>query len=379
MARGPKPKYPIVLTPGEERPLRRLVAAHRSPQTKVLRAKVVLAAHEHPEWTNQQIAEAVGCTDRFVRKWRRRWLEQGSLDDLPRSGRPRVFPPEVRAQATALACSLPRAHGLPLARWSCAEIARELVRLGQVGAIAVSTVWRMLRADHLKPWRYHSWHHIADPQVFLSKARPILRLYERVRALWTEGTWVVAVDEKTSIQAREAEWGPRQVAPGAPLQVSPRYVRRGALHLFAGLSVVDGEVFGECLQRKRFVDFQDFLLKRIIPAALRRGVKVLALILDGGSTHAPKRLETWLLEQAETHRWPFKVQIHWLPTGASWLNQIEVWFSVLQRKVLQPNHFVATETLANTVLAFIRRCNETPKPIRWSYTVQKLEQKLEEH
>ena len=234
-----------------------------------------------------------------------------------------------------MACSLPRAHGLPLARWSCAEIARELVRLGQVAAIAVSTVWRMLRADHLKPWRYHSWHHIVDPQVFLSKARPILRLYEHVRALWTEGTWVVAVDEKTSIQAREAEWGPRQVVPGAPLQVSPRYVRRGAVHLFAGLSIADGEVFGEYMQRKR--------------------------------------LETWLAEQAETHGWPFKVQIHWLPTGASWLNQIELWFSVLQRKVLQPNHFVATETLADTVLAFIRRCDETAKPVRWSYTVERLE------
>jgi hypothetical protein len=93
MARGPKPKYPIVLTPDEERPLRRLVAAHRSAQTQVLRAKVVLAAHGHPEWTNQQIAEAVGGTDRFVRKWCRRWVEHGSLNDLPRSGRPRVFSP----------------------------------------------------------------------------------------------------------------------------------------------------------------------------------------------------------------------------------------------------------------------------------------------
>lgn len=286
------------------------------------------------------------------------------------------FPPEVRAQATALACSLPRAHGLPLARWSCAEIARQLVHLGQVTSIAVSTVWRMLRADRLKPWQYHSWHHILDPQAFLTKARPILHLYEHVQALWAEGTWAVAVDEKTSIQAREAEWGPRPAAPQAPLQMSPRYRRRGALHLFAGLSVVDGEVIGDCRQRRRFVDFQDFLLKSIIPAALQRGVKTLALILDGGSTHAPKRFETWLAQQASTLDWPFKVQVHWLPTGASWLNQIELWFSVLQRKVLQPNHFEGTEPLAETVLAFIRRCNEMPKPIRWSYTIQKLEAKL---
>jgi transposase len=286
------------------------------------------------------------------------------------------FPPEVRAQATALACSLPRTLGLPLARWSCAEIARQLIKLGLVAGIAVSTVWRMLRADRLKPWRYHSWQHILDPQAFLARARPILELYEQVQSLWSKGTWVVAVDEKTSIQARQAEWGPRPSASSSPVQTSPRYTRRGAVHLFAGLSVADGQVCGECLQRKRFVDFQAFLLQRVVPAALQRGVKTLALILDGGSTHAPKRLETWLAAQAEAHGWPFKVQVHWLPTGASWLNQIEIWFSVLQRKVLQPNHFTDIASLIDTVLAFIRRCNETPKPVRWSYTIQKLERKL---
>jgi hypothetical protein len=93
MARGPKPKHEITLTTEQERPLRRLAAAHRSPQAEVLRAKILLAAHDHPEWTNQQIAQAVGCTDRCVRKWRRRWLEQPSVEDLPRSGRPRVFSP----------------------------------------------------------------------------------------------------------------------------------------------------------------------------------------------------------------------------------------------------------------------------------------------
>jgi len=289
---------------------------------------------------------------------------------------PGVFPPEARAQATALACSRPREEGVPLARWSCAEIARRLVALGLVVSIAVSTVGRWLAAEKLRPWRYHSWQHILDPQAFLERARPVLRLYERARELLKKGVWVVCVDEKTSIQARKRAQAPDPAVAGQPMHISHRYKRTGALHLFGALSVADGQVYGQCRLRKRFVDFQAFLLAVVIPEALRRGVHTLALILDNGTTHAPKQLERWLKEQTEIHGWELSVQVYWLPKNASWLDQIEIWFSILQRKLLQPNHFERLGSLRQAILEFIAYYNQTAKSIQWSYTVEKLEQKL---
>ena len=289
---------------------------------------------------------------------------------------PGVFPPEVRAEATALACSRPREKGVPLARWSNAEIARRLVALGAVVRIAASTVGRWLVAEKIRPWRYHSWQHILDPQAFLERARPVLRLYEQAQELLKKGFWVVCVDEKTSIQARKRAQMPDPAVSGHPVHVSHRYKRKRALHLFGALSVADGKVYGKCRLRKRFVDFQAFLLGTVIPEALKRGVHTLALIMDNSTTHAPKQLEGWLQEQIERHGWALDIQVYWLPTNASWLDQIEIWFSILQRKLLQPNHFERLGSLRQDILAFIAYYNQTAKPIQWSYTVEKLEQKL---
>ena len=373
---GPKPKYEIELTTEEEQKLRKLANSRTAPYGKVIRAQILVAAYDHPEWTNQQIAQCAGCTDRSVRKWRRRWVEKRSIDDLPRPGAPRRFPPQARAQATVVACSSPREHGVPLARWSNAEIARRLVHLGVVACIAASTVGRWLRAEKIRPWRYHSWQHILDPEAFLERARPVLWLYERARAFLAKGIWVVCVDEKTSIQARQRTSAPDPAVPGHPMHVSHRYERKGALHLFAGLSVADGQVYGQCHARKRFVDFQAFLLQVIIPEALRRGVHNLSLILDNGTTHAPKQLERWLQAQVKSHEWPLTIHVYWLPINASWLDQIEIWFSILQRKLLQPNHFESLDDLEQSVLDFIAYHDQTAKPIQWSYTIEKLEKKL---
>ena len=273
-----------------------------------------------------------------------------------------------------MACSRPREHGLPLARWSGAEIAAQLIALGVVVNIAVSTVVRWLAAEQLKPWRYHTWPHMLDPYAFLTLARPILALYAEAAAKLKAGCWAVCVDEKTSIQARRAECPP---TPGrAGQRRSPRYQRQGALQLFAGLSVADGQGYGQCRARKRLVDFQAFLLDTIIPAALQRGVQTLALSLDNGPTHAPKRLEAWLQAEAKRGAWPSPVQVYWWPKNASWLDQIELWFSVLQRKLLRPNHFDSLPHLEQTILAFIGHYNRTVKPIHWTYTVEKLQLKL---
>jgi len=204
----------------------------------------------------------------------------------------------------------------------------------------------------------------------------VLEVYEKAVELLRQGIWAVCVDEKTSIQARQLEQAPVAAQPGCPLQIAPRYRRQGALQLFAGLSVADGCKYAQTAERKRFVDFQAFLLQVIFPEALRRQVHTLILILDNGTTHAPKQLENWLQEQVRLNNWSLTVQVLWLPTNASWLDQIEIWFSVLQRKLLTPNHFNNLDELTQSIMEFVKCENRSPKPIQWTYTVQKLETKL---
>lgn len=290
-----------------------------------------------------------------------------------------VFPPEVRAQVTATACSLPRSQGVPLSRWSRAELARRVAAACPVASVSPSTVGRWLQAEKLRPWRYRLWQHIHDPKAFLERARPVLHLYANAHSLLQNGTWVVCVDEKTSIQARQAEQAPRPARGRHCARVSPRYKRQGARQLIAGLSVADGTVLGQCSKRKRFVDFQSFIRNRLVPEAQQRGVQKVALIVDNGPTHAPKQLESWLLEQSEAQGWGVSFQVYWLPKNASWLDQIEIWFSILQRKLLEPNDFASTEALEQAIAEFITYHNETAKPIKWTYTVEKLEQKLGSH
>jgi transposase len=242
--------------------------------------------------------------------------------------------------------------------------------------ISASTVGRWLKAERLRPWRYHAWQHIHDPHAFLQRARPVLEAYGQARALLQAGTWLVSLDEKTSIQAREGEQPPRPAGSGQPILHEARYHRRGARHLFAGLSVADGKVYGTCRQRKCFVDFQAFVQQEILPEALRRRVHTVTFILDNGTTHAPKQLEGWLREQETICEGQLHFQLLWLPPNASWLDQIEIWFSVLQRKHLQPNHFPSTDALETSLNEFIAYYNQPAKPIKWTYTVEKLEQKL---
>src|SRR5436305_13328671 len=197
-------------------------------------------------------------------------------------GRRGVFPPQVRAQVTAIACSLPRQCQVPLSRWSRAELARRVAQDPSLPPISASTVGRWLKAERIRPWRYHAWQHIHDPISFLERARPVLEAYGQARSLLRAGTWLVSLDEKTSIQAREGEHPPRPAQRGKPMLREARYHRRGARHLFAGLSVADGQVYGMCRPRKCFADFQAFVQQVIVPEALRRKVREVSLILDNG-------------------------------------------------------------------------------------------------
>ncbi len=363
---GPHSQYPIELTETQVADLTQLSLSYTAPYADVQRARLLLLAHHHRSWHTAQIAQAVGCSVAMVKEWRRRWHQQCTLTSRARPGAPRRFPAVVRAQIVALACSQPSTHGKVWQRWSGEKLAQVAVEEGIVSTIAPSTIRRWLRQDKLKPWCYHSWQRSTDPQ-FVAKATPVLELYEHAPALAAQQEGVCCVDEKTSIQARQRLHGTKAAAPAYPVQVADRYRRMGALQLFCGLLVSTGLTFTRCYARKCFADFQAFL-RELFAAALCQGLKVLHLILDNGPTHAPKQLATWIASLQLT----FEVRLYWLPTYASWLDQVEIIFSKVQRDVLTPNDFPSILALECKLQAYFADLNAQPKPIHWTYTKTKL-------
>jgi hypothetical protein len=272
----------------------------------------------------------------------------------------------VRAQVVALACTSPAEHGKVYKRWSAEKLAEVAVDKEIVPSISPTTIRRWLREDKIKPWRYHSWQKSTDPQ-FVQKATPVLDLYEHAGELAKQGELVCDADEKTSIQARKRLSETEPATTGHPMHVSDRYERKGALQLFCALAVATGLTFARCYARRCFSDFQSFLLE-LFASALCLGIKVLHLILDNGPTHAPKQLGAWIasLELG------FEVRVYWLPKHASWLDQVEIIFSKVQRDVLTPNDFPSTLTLDGSLMAYFEELNRHPKPIKWTYTSAKL-------
>jgi len=283
------------------------------------------------------------------------------------------FPSVQRAQITALACTLPAESGRPLSRWSSSELATEAVHRGIVLSIASSTIRDWLRAERIKPWQYHAWQKPTDPE-FLKKATVALNLYARARIMARRGEVVVCADEKTCIQALTNTGGVMAAGPGKPVRAGARYKRQGILNLFAGLLVHTGETMARCFPRKRFMEFQDFL-QMISRSLWTKRIQVLHLILDNGSTHAPKQIRGWI----RSLKLPFRVRVHWLPVNASWLDQVEIVFSPLQRKVLTPRHFMDTQDLENRIMDYFAERNLHPKPIEWSYTSSMLRKHFSSH
>jgi hypothetical protein len=261
---------------------------------------------------------------------------------------------------------------VPVSRFSAATIATTLVRLGVVATISARTIARWLRADQLKPWRFRSWITPKDLPTFLERACPVLDLYERVATgAVMSGEVVLSVDEKTSIQARaHATYTP--AGRGEPAHLEHTYKRRGAVHLIAALTVVTGAVSGMVVADKRFVEFSAFL-RDLLTTVLRQGARRIHLILDNGSTHRPKYLAQWLAETFPG----VSVELHWLPVRSSWLNQVEIFFGILQQQALTPNEFPSPAAVTHRILDFIAYRNENARPIEWTYTSRQLRAKHE--
>ncbi len=363
---GRKHTYCIYLTQEHRSALKHLSLSYMEPYGEVLRARILLLSHEHPEWSIKEIADKVGCTLATVKKFRRRWVLEGNVKNHPRSGAPRKYQSTLRAQLTALACSRPEDHEKPWQRWSSGKLLQVVREKGMSDSLSRGTIIRWLREDKIKPWRYHLWQKPTDPD-FVKKATPVLDLYEQAPKLAQQSELAVCIDEKTSIQAREPIHETEPAIAEHPVHTAARYTRKGALQLFCALIVASGITYARTYARKRFCEFKTFLLGLFNSAALKE-VKVLDLILDNGSTHAPKQLPGWIASLNLS----FDVRIFWLPTYASWLDQVEIIFSKVTRDVLTPNDFKDKKDLSNTLLRYFDELNRYPKPVKWTYAKTKL-------
>ena len=358
---------PVTLTASGRKTLKKRVRGAKTPYRDRLRAQVVLAAARGRD--NERIAAGLRVSVATVRKWRGRFAQHGlgGLKDLPRSGRPRRITEAARAAVVALACQLPAATGVPLSRWSGPELKRELEAQALVSEpVSVSSLLRILAGNPVKPWQYQSWIFPRDPD-FEAKASVILDLYQGFYGgePLRPGDRILSFDAKPSIQARGRIHETLPAAPGRPARVEHEYVRRGALALLAGLDVHTGKVFASTPGTTGIVPFMD-LAGQVMERPEYRDAPRVFVVVDNGSDHRGKAAIERL---RKAH--PNAVMIH-TPVHASWLNQIEIFFSIIQKKVVSPNDFPSLEKLSETLLAFVDRYNQTARPFSWKYTAADL-------
>ena len=242
----------------------------------------------------------------------------------------------MRAEVKALACELPATSGLPLSRFSTREIARAAIARGIVCEISGATVWRWLAQDAIRPWQYRSWIFPRDP-AFREKAVRVLDLYEgRFEGkLLHPADFVLCADEKPSIQARRRRHETLPARGRRGQRVEHEYERRGALCYLPAWDVRRAKVFGRCEARSGIKPF-DRLVAQVMEEEPYRSARRVFWVVDNGSSHRGQRSVERL--RAKWPRWPELVLVH-LPIHASWLNQVEIYLSIVQRKVLQPNDF----------------------------------------
>lgn len=350
--------------------MKKAAYGHKTPHQARVRSRIVLLATRGR--SNARIAVEVGVHLDTVRTWRGRFADGGlpALADRKRSGRPARFTPVQVAEAKALACQLPAETGVPLSRWSCPELAAELTARGITDSVSASTVRRWLRQDAIKPWQYRSWIFIRDPN-FRAKAQRVLdphaRTYEGEPLDADE--YVISSDEKTSIQAR-CRCHPT-LAPGQAraMRVNHEYGRGGALAYLAAYDVHQAKVFGRCEDTTGIVPFMA-LVEQVMTQEPYASARRVFWIVDNGSSHRGKKAIDRL-----TKAFPNAVMVH-TPVHASWTNQIEIFFSIVQRKVVSPNDFPDLTQVRDRLRAFEDRYNAAAQPFQWRFTTSDLDDLL---
>jgi transposase len=363
----PRPgAVPVMLAAAERKTLKKRVRGAKTPYRDRLRAQIVLAAACGRD--NTRIARDLGVAVDTVRKWRGRFAARrvDGLADLPRPGRPRQISAVLRAAVVALACQLPAATGVPLSRWTGPELAAEIGKAGLASPISVSSILRILAEHPIKPWQYQSWIYPRDPD-FAAKATVILDPLPGVLPGET-----AAARRPDPVRGRQAVHpGPQPLPPNQPARTGPPGARRARIPAQrrprpAGRT---RRAHREGLRRHprnhRHQAIHDADGPGHDPAALQ------------GRTQGVRHRRQWLGHRGQAaagrlrKAHPNAIMIH-TPVHASWLNQAEIFFSIIQRKAVTPNDFASLDELSHTLLAFVNRYNATARPFNWKFTAADL-------
>jgi len=330
------------------------------PYRKVKRARAALLY----ELTGAgNVAQMIGCAASTARKWYHRYLAYGisGLKDLPRSGRPKVFSARFRLELVAIVCQQPPEAYLPgVTHWSIRDLVMMLPRLLNLKSISAETVRSILKEHHLKPQKVEYYLTKTDPDFF-RKAERVLDIYQSPP---TDGV-VISVDERTAIQVLERLYPGKPLRLGYPEKIEFHYKRHSTFTLLAGLCIQNGHVFGRCYHQHtqhQFLDFMHHLTELY-------GDRKLYIILDNLNTHKTPLVKDWLAEQNG------KVEFIFTPFHGSWLNQIEIWFNILQGKCLKRMNCSSTKAGIAHVLNNIGTWNSYyVRPFDWKFTTADLEQ-----
>ena len=344
---------PLKLRRGDRSHLQATVRSRTVEARAAQRARLVLLAADG--WSNREIGETIGMHYNQVGTWRKRYTEFGlaGLEDEERPGRPHVYDHDDVLLLVKLVTEDPPEGAT---RWTMEALAEAMATHGV--PISASQAWRICKALDLKPWQVESWMTSHDPD-FWEKAADVCGLYLDP----PDNAVVWSVDEKSGMQAKSRVNPTKPAIPGTPVRREFEYKRNGTAVLFAALDVHDGGIAGWVTDSTKSENFVAFLedLVRQTPTGLD-----LHCIADNLSAHKTQGVKDFLAENPHVH-------MHYTPTHASWLNQVELFFSILERRMLRRGEFASTEELADRIIAFIKDYNRRAAPFRWTYAGRPLQ------
>ena len=358
MARQGRPPRPVRIGKKTLERLRRIARSRRKPQNEVCRARILVKLVRDP--SPQTVAAQTSVHERTVRRVRDRFLQAGlhALKDRKRSGRPPSIPPITRCQILAMACGKPGEFGVfHTASWTYGILADTWRARFPDAAISRSSVVRILLRAHIRPHRIKMWCHSPDPR-FREKATALCELYLHP----PPGSTLLCVDEKPGIQALGRRFPVKAATMGQPGRVDHHYKRNGTRKLIAAFNVQTGEVYGQMRAHRKAADLVAFMEE----VARRHPTGPVHIVWDNLNIHYDGKDKRWTAFNA---RHGGRFHFHYTPIHASWLNQIEIWFGLLQRRIIKRGVFDSLAALDKAVLGFIAHYNSREaSPYNWTFT-----------
>ena len=345
----------IVLSEAERVELQRRARASTSQVRVARRAQVILLCADGVPL--RQIGPRVDMDQHQVGVWRRRFLERrlDGLKDAPRPGRPRRFGHDERIKMAAIATSV-REPDDPVSTWTCVEVTETLRAEGL--DISVSQVWRILDAMDIDLSKVRGWINRRDDPGFWDRVRDVCGLYLSP----PQNAIVLSVDEKTGIQAKQRIHPDQPPRPGRLRRREFEYKRHGTTKLMAAMDIATGQILADTIESNNAPTFIAFL--ETIDATIDPKLEI-HVVLDNGSSHIAKLTKAWFVNHPRWHP-------HYTPVHASWVNQIELFFSILQRKVIRNGNFTSRDDLITKLMTFITDYDQTAGPFAWTYNADPL-------